>query len=46
MRNRIQRYLAAVERGRVSADFRGQGVRALMARRREQENDVPNYAKN
>jgi hypothetical protein len=41
MRNRIKRDLPAVERGRVSANLRGKGMRAFMARRGEKKNDVP-----
>jgi hypothetical protein len=44
MRNRIQRYLPAVECGRVSAKLRGKGMRAFVARRREKKYDIPNYS--
>jgi len=42
--DRIQRYLPAVKCGRVAAQLRRQSVRSFMARRREEKDDVPNYA--
>jgi len=45
MWNRVERHLAALGSGDISSEFGDQRMSRLVARRREQEDDIPDHAK-
>jgi hypothetical protein len=44
VRERIERNLPAMKRGKISTEFRGECMRRLVTRGGEQENDIPGEA--